>query len=57
MVMSKKSPSTVRIPTPDKAREPAMRRQRQQLMRERLRAVGMGRGYFPCILVVSQKSG
>ena len=35
---------TVRIPTVDEERERAMSRQRQQLMRERQRVAGMGRG-------------
>ena len=36
--------SPVRIPTVDEERERAMSRQRQQLMRERQRVAGMGRG-------------
>ena len=41
---NKKAFSTVRIPTVDEERERAMSRQRQQLMRERQRVAGMGRG-------------
>ena len=41
---NKKAFSMVRIPTVDEERERAMSRQRQQLMRERQRVAGMGRG-------------
>jgi transposase len=41
---NKKAFSPVRIPTVDEERERAMSRQRQQLMRERQRVAGMGRG-------------
>ena len=41
---NKKAFSTVRIPTVDEERERAMSRQRLQLMRERQRVAGIGRG-------------
>ena len=41
---NKKAFSTVRIPTVDDEREPAMSRQRMQLKRESQRVAGMGRG-------------
>jgi transposase len=55
---NKKAFSTVRIPTVDEERERAMSRQRQQLMRERQRVAGMGRGLLAaCRTFTANKEG